>query len=1159
MKPYRTLGAAAALAMAALVLVAPSQAAAGVIQLDAAAARVHGTQARFLVLEGIGNICYWTNADDWLDWDVPVPAPGKYVVELRYSCQAGSEGSTFEVTLGDQRLQGTVASHTGTWYDHANMKLGQVTMSEAGARTLSLKPLSKPGVAVMNLVWIRLIPAAEYPAYEKAAAKRRAAIEAHANCPVYVVPNFHPASCGWLTDFSTERNYCANSYLAHLDRVRDDPAYAFALSEVNNVIAIMQFQPRRIAELRQRIREGRAELVNAFFLEPTINLSGGEALVKQGVEGLRWQRRVMGVRPRVAWMIDVTGVHEQMGQIVSGLGLDGMVYTRSNPTPKTLHWMESPDGSRCLGISPGAYADWGGVFSTAAPLDGAAVEGLAADAAGRTRWTPVGAPVLILAGSGDYSLPPACKQYPTELLAQWRQVAPARELRFTTLSKYLDAVVPGVKSGDIELPAARGGTRMTWPSFWIENPTVKTWYRRAEHALQSSEALAAIASTRGAYSYPVQPLYGAWLQMLLNMDRNTLWGAAGGMVFENARSWDVRDRFESVEATAAGTEEAALRALLGRGKAVGLFSPANWARKDPFVVKLPPGWRIAGAPCQADGEGRTLCRRDLPSMGAEGAELEHAAAPTPETMPLPAAIETACYSARIDPATGALFSLKLKPSGREMLGGPVLTVAEAGQDYHETPPRPQRKRLADSSQFKPEIAVMRGPVATVVSVRSAFLGGGQLRQTIHFHADNPRIDFETDLNDIPDRVVVVEEFPLAGDLAEVRRGIPYGFSHAAWAVPNPALHGYGDGIAPAIRWSHYQLAGGGGVALLDRGLPGRELNGRTPILFLLNAQPDYMGYPCAWLSGRGRHTFSYALVAHDGDFAEASIPHRAWEFNSPPVVVEGVANVGPRSFLRTSGNVILEAMRREGRDLELRMVECLGLPGTAQVDISLPHKRAALTNLLGEEPRSLRGGPRYEFPVRPQQIVTMRLRAEEPVAEVEPLLKWDSLVPAAKLAALRRWLPDNIGQPPSGPGLPEEAMPRLPADAARSLTLGRPATASNVYRGMGQYAADMAVDGEEYTRWATDDAVSQATLEVDLGKPELIGRVYLSEAYDRVRHFELQALRDGEWVTFARGERIGANLEMEVEPVLARKVRLSITDAPGGPTLWEFMLFPPGQ
>ena len=107
-----------------------------------------------------------------------------------------------------------------------------------------------------------------------------------------LVSNFHPASCGWLTTFSRERVYCANSYFDHLDRVRDDANYAFVLSEVNNIIAMMNFKPDRIPELKQRIAEGRVELVNAFFLESTINLSGGEALVRLGVEGRRWYQQV---------------------------------------------------------------------------------------------------------------------------------------------------------------------------------------------------------------------------------------------------------------------------------------------------------------------------------------------------------------------------------------------------------------------------------------------------------------------------------------------------------------------------------------------------------------------------------------------------------------------------------------------------------------------------------------------------------------------------------------------------------------------------------------------------------------------------------------------------------------------------------------------------
>ena len=147
---------------------------------------------------------------------------------------------------------------------------------------------------------------------------------------VYVVPNFHPASCGWLTNFSKERVYCANSYFDHLDRVRDDPNYAFVLSEVNNIIAMMNFHPERTAEPKSHIKEGRVELVNSFFLESTINLSSGEALVRLGLEGMRWQQKVLGVRPRFAWCIDVCGTHAQMAQITAGLGLDANAASRSS-------------------------------------------------------------------------------------------------------------------------------------------------------------------------------------------------------------------------------------------------------------------------------------------------------------------------------------------------------------------------------------------------------------------------------------------------------------------------------------------------------------------------------------------------------------------------------------------------------------------------------------------------------------------------------------------------------------------------------------------------------------------------------------------------------------------------------------------------------------
>jgi alpha-mannosidase len=837
---------------------------------------------------------------------------------------------------------------------------------------------------------------------------------------VYLVPNFHPASCGWLTNFSKERVYCANSYLDHLDRVRDDPEYAFVLSECNNMIAIRNFQPARFEELKQRVKEGRVELVNAFFLEPTINLSGGEALVRSGIEGLRWQQQVMGVRPRFAWTIDVCGTHDQMAQICAGLGLEAMVYTRRNRTGSTIHWSESPDGSRVLSLSPGHYSELGFLFSAKQRLGPEQIEQIRRHIRQKMAVTPPGAPVLILGGSGDYALAPALKEYPSEFLRQWKEAEPGVRFRFTTAGRYLDAILPGVRSGAIRIPTMRGGTEYDFLSFWIENPRVKTWYRRSEHQLQAAEMLATIASLSGDYVYPVAPLYHAWLLMLLNMDRNTLWGSAGGMVFEDSASWDVRDRFEWVEATSRRTLEAALQAVAPGKEDWALFNPLNWKRTDPVVLPLPAGKSPAGMAAQLapDGAG-VLCSPAAPPAGIRGIPLGTRAPAQARRAPLPETIETRHYSARIDPRTGALASLRLKPSKREFLSGPAnVLYAEKPKEQRGDPgdhmlPRPGRVQLASSTQFPAEITFSAGPVASLVEARGTFFGGGACRRIICFYRDYPRIDFETYLENIPDRTVVVAEFPLAADVEEVRRGIPYGFSHGAWAKPNPDLPGWTKGIVPAVRWSHYALAGGGGVALLDRGLSGRELNGNTPILYLLNATDKYYGYPNAWLSGKGPHRLAYALIAHEEAWAQARIPRMAWEYNCPPVLLPGRIRSAARSWLETSDNVIVEALRREGPEIELRFAECLGLPGTARIRLALPHGEAALTDLTGGNRKPLDRGPDYSFPVRPQQIVTMRFRTDAAVAAIEPLLAWDELVPEAKRRALNTYSNDK-GHPPRG-------------------------------------------------------------------------------------------------------------------------------------------------
>jgi alpha-mannosidase len=815
--------------------------------------------------------------------------------------------------------------------------------------------------------------------------------------------------------------YCANSYLNHLDRVRDDPNYSFVMSEVNNIIAIMEFQPKRISELAQRINEKRVEFVNAYFLESAVNLSGGEALVQLGVEGLRWYRQVFGLEPRFSWNIDVCGTHDQMPQIAAGLGLDALVYTRGNPNGKTLYWSESPDGTRILTISPGHYSEAGSIFSTKQPLNDSQLQELEKFFQRKETITPENAPILVLAGADDYALAPLCKEYPSAFLKQWSNFSPNRRLQFATLGKYVDAILPGVRSGSIQIPTFRGGTAYDFDAFWIENPRVKMLYRGDEHALQAAEVLAAIASLTAGYEYPVNPLADCWTLMCLNTDRNTIWGSAGGMVFENDKSWDVQDRFNWIETTTSSVLESSGKASLATGEHIGLFNPLNWSRNDPVVLQMPPGESLEGIACEALDDGGVLCCVEMPSMSIGGWHLSTRPPASPRVIGFAETVETEHYLARIDPHTGAMDSLKLKRSGKELLAGPANvivaerpTLKQKDDPGDKMPPRAGRTRLATSSDQPSEIRLRQGPVSTAVEATGTFYGGGKLRRVIRFYKDHPRIDFEAELNDIPNYTVVVCEFPLADDVAAVRRGIPFGFSHGAWAKPDPGLHGWTKGIVPAVRWIDYELDGGGGFAIFDRGLSGRELNDRTPILYLLNAEDRYVGYENPWLSGKGQHILPYSIFAHDLSWEKARVPQMAWEYNRAPVTIASRAAVPPQSFLQTSENVIVEALRREKGHIELRMVECVGHAGTVTVTLKLPHRSAATTDLVGRKIASLPLSQHYTIPVRPQQIVTMHFEIDSTLPEAPPVKSWDAFVPKDKLAALHAYDPKLMGHPPFG-------------------------------------------------------------------------------------------------------------------------------------------------
>ncbi|MEI9864489.1 MAG: alpha-L-fucosidase [Limisphaerales bacterium] len=119
------------------------------------------------------------------------------------------------------------------------------------------------------------------------------------------------------------------------------------------------------------------------------------------------------------------------------------------------------------------------------------------------------------------------------------------------------------------------------------------------------------------------------------------------------------------------------------------------------------------------------------------------------------------------------------------------------------------------------------------------------------------------------------------------------------------------------------------------------------------------------------------------------------------------------------------------------------------------------------------------------------------------------------------------------------------------------AEASNVYqKQMGDYGPQLAFDGDDDTRWATDDGTSQAWIACDLGSVKVIHGVRIHEAYaGRVQNYKLQYRDGATWKTFLTGATLNAKFEVTFPTVKAREFRLNILSAKQGPSIQEIEWF----
>jgi hypothetical protein len=135
-----------------------TQAADGSITLHAKDATTWSENMRYESKPEKNCLGFWTEADDFAEWEFQVSKPGKYKVRVSYGCGGGNHGSEVELKQAGQSLKWTTQDTGGfqKWQDAA---LGEIEIQEAGLQRLVIDPVNKVKAAVLDVQKVVLTPA----------------------------------------------------------------------------------------------------------------------------------------------------------------------------------------------------------------------------------------------------------------------------------------------------------------------------------------------------------------------------------------------------------------------------------------------------------------------------------------------------------------------------------------------------------------------------------------------------------------------------------------------------------------------------------------------------------------------------------------------------------------------------------------------------------------------------------------------------------------------------------------------------------------------------------------------------------------------------------------------------------------------------------------
>ncbi len=417
----------------------------------------------------------------------------------------------------------------------------------------------------------------------------------------------------WLWPWTETVDVVKRTFSTALQLMYEYPGYTFTQSAAAYNEWMAQKYPDMNAEIKQRIGEGRWEIVGGMWVEPDLNMPDGESLVRQLLVGKRWYKQAYGVDVRIGWNPDSFGYTWQLPQIYKKSGVDyfvtqKMAWNDTNQLPFKLFWWESPDGSKVLAYFPHDY-----VNTTLNPVR------LAEDLKNARERSPGMTDMLDLYGVGDHGGGPtraildegfhwASPEGSAHVTPKYefgtaqayftaieKQIAkPSPEWNYQSIAKGYQA--PPAVPGEVSIPTWKSELYFEYHrGVMTTQANHKKNMRDSEEEVLNAEKWASLAWLDGK-KYPGEEITEDWKKVLFNQFHDLAAGSGIGVIYADAqKDYDVV-RWSTNEISAKSAETISSRVdTAGDGIPVVVYNPLGWERSGEVKVDAQlPSTRVSG-------------------------------------------------------------------------------------------------------------------------------------------------------------------------------------------------------------------------------------------------------------------------------------------------------------------------------------------------------------------------------------------------------------------------------------------------------------------------------------------------------------------------------------------------------------------------------------